>query len=424
MNTVAARLKSARPEDLVSAGVNLTVGQLDALVDTLDGPADVEEFLNQMTKRVLERVLNEELTQHLGHERGGDLVTGGTNMRNGSTPKTVHTSQGAFALDVPRDRDATFTPVIVPKGVRRIGRTQDMILSLYARGMSTRDITAHLEEVYGVEVSAATISAITDIVVDEVQAWQNRPLESVYPIVFIDAIHLKIRDGGTVMNKACHVAVGVDIEGRKHVLGMWIAEKEGAKFWANVLSQLKNRGVDDILILCCDGLTGLPAAVETIYPRTTVQTCVVHLLRTAMKYASYKERKAMAAQMRPIYTAVSAETAAAALEVFAEAWGVKAPGAVQAWRNAWQEFIPFLAYPAEIRKVIYTTNQIESVNYQLRKITKTRGSFPNDESAMKLLYLSIRNISTTRTGNLGTGTQGWTRALNAFALHYEGRLTL
>lgn len=424
MNTKTTRRKGAHPDDLVSPGVNLTVGQLDALVDGLDGPADVEDFLNQMTKRVLERVLNEELTQHLGHVRGGDLVAGGTNVRNGSTPKTVQTSQGAFAVDVPRDREATFTPVIVPKGVRRIGRTQDMILSLYARGMSTRDITAHLEEVYGVQVSAATISAITDIVVDEVQAWQNRPLESVYPIVFIDAIHLKIRDGGTVMNKACHVAVGVDVEGRKHVLGMWIAEKEGAKFWANVLAQLKNRGVDDILILCCDGLTGLPAAVEAVYPATTVQTCVVHLLRTAMKYASYKERKTMASHMRPIYTAVSAETAAAALEVFATGWGTKAPGAVQAWRNAWQEFTPFLAYPAEIRKVIYTTNQIESINYQLRKITKTRGSFPNDDSAMKLLYLSIRNISTTRTGHLGTATPGWTRALNAFALHYEGRLTL
>jgi putative transposase len=376
-----------------------------------------------MTKRVLERVLNEELTAHLGHEPGKDLVAGATNMRNGSTPKMVQTSQGAFAIEVPRDRDASFTPIIVPKGVRRIGRTQDMILSLYARGMSTRDITAHLEEVYGVQVSAATISAITDVVVDEVNAWQNRPLESVYPIVFIDAIHLKIRDGGTVMNKACHVAVGVDVDGRKHVLGMWIAEKEGAKFWANVLAQLKNRGVDDILILCCDGLTGLPTAIQTVYPLTTVQTCVVHLLRTAMKYASYKDRKKMASEMRPIYTAVSADAAAVALDVFAESWGVKAPGAIQAWRNAWEEFTPFLAYPAEIRKVIYTTNQIESINYQLRKITKTRGSFPNDESAMKLLYLSIRNISTTRNATLGTGTPGWTRALNAFALHYEGRLT-
>jgi putative transposase len=308
-------------DDLVSAGVQLTVGQLDALVDTLDGPGEVEDFLNQMTKRVLERVLNEELTAHLGHEPGKDLVAGATNMRNGSTPKMVQTSQGAFAIEVPRDRDASFTPIIVPKGVRRIGRTQDMILSLYARGMSTRDITAHLEEVYGVQVSAATISAITDVVVDEVNAWQNRPLESVYPIVFIDAIHLKIRDGGTVMNKACHVAVGVDVDGRKHVLGMWIAEKEGAKFWANVLAQLKNRGVDDILILCCDGLTGLPTAIQTVYPLTTVQTCVVHLLRTAMKYASYKDRKKMASEMRPIYTAVSADAAAVALDVFAESWG-------------------------------------------------------------------------------------------------------
>lgn len=299
-----------------------------------------------------------------------------------------------------------------------------MILSLYARGMTTRDIGSHLEEIYGSKVSAATISRVTDVVADEVAQWQSRPLETVYPIVYIDAIWLKIRDGGVVTNKACHVAVGVDLEGRKQVLGLWLGVSEGAKFWANVLTEIRNRGTKDILILCCDGLSGLPAAVNSIYPETVVQTCVVHLLRSAMKYASYADRKTMAKDMRPIYTAATVEAAQLALEAFAEIWQTKAPGAVLAWRTAWEDFIPFLAFTPEIRKVIYTTNQIESINYQLRKITKTRGSFPSDEAAIKLVYLGIRNIETRRGGQLGTGTQGWHQALNAFAVQFPNRLPL
>jgi putative transposase len=395
--------------------------QIDSLLTTMDSPAETWDFLNDLNRRVIERVLNAEMTEHLGHEHGDTPVPGATNVRNGVTQKTIQTEQREFTIDVPRDRDSTFEPVLVPKRVRKLGKIHDMILSLYARGLSTRDITAHLEEVYGAKVSPATVSNITDVVVEEVTAWQHRPLDAIYPIVFIDAIHLKIRDGGTVINKACHIAVGVDLEGKKHVLGMWIAQKEGAKFWANVLATLKNRGLEDILILCCDGLSGLPEAVASIFPTTTVQTCVVHLLRTAMKYASYKERAAMARDMKPIYTAPSEDAAAAALDMFANAWEGKAPGAVQAWRRAWNEFVPFLAFPQPIRKVIYTTNQIESINYQLRKISKARGHFPNDEAAIKLLYLGVRNLSPTRTGELGTGTRGWAEALNVFAIHFEGR---
>jgi putative transposase len=409
------------------AGV-LSPTQIDAMVtaagDLGEGRHGVEELLSQMTKAVLERALETEISDHLGYESGDPAGAGSGNSRNGKTTKQVQTLQGPVEITVPRDRNSSFEPVIVPKRARRLGKVEDMILSLYARGMSTRDIGSHLEEIYGAKVSAATISRVTDVISDEITEWQNRPLEAVYPIVYIDAIWLKIRDGGVVVNKACHVAVGVDVEGRKQVLGLWLGTQEGAKFWANVLTQIRNRGVKDILILCCDGLTGLPAAVNSIYPETVVQTCVVHLLRSAMKYASYKDRKNMVKDMRPIYTAPSVEAAELAMEHFAKEWQQRAPGAVMAWRNAWEDFTPFLAFTPEIRKVIYTTNQIESINYQLRKITKTRGSFPSDEAAIKLVYLGIRNIETLRGGELGTGTQGWHQALNAFAIQFPNRLPI
>lgn len=409
------------------AGV-LSADQIDAMVtaaeDLGQGRHGVEELLTQMTKAVLERAMETELSDHLGYEAGDPAGRGTGNSRNGKTTKTVQTLQGPVELTVPRDRNSSFEPVIVPKRARRLGKVEDMILSLYARGMTTRDITSHMEEIYGATVSAATISRVTDVVADEIALWQSRPLETVYPIVYIDAIWLKIRDGGVVANKACHVAVGVDLEGRKQVLGLWLGATEGAKFWANVLTEIRNRGAKDILILCCDGLTGLPAAVNSVYPETVVQTCVVHLLRSAMKYASYADRKTMARDMKPIYTAPTVQAAEMAMEAFAEAWGTKAPAAVMAWRNAWEDFTPFLAFTPEIRKVIYTTNQIESINYQLRKITKTRGSFPSAEAAIKLVYLGIRNIETTRGGELGTGTRGWHQALNAFAVQFPNRLPL
>ena len=409
------------------AGV-LSADQIDAMVTAAEelgqGRHGVEELLTQMTKAVLERAMEAELSDHLGYEAGDPAGHGTGNSRNGKTTKRVQTLQGPVELTVPRDRNSSFEPVIVPKRARRLGKVEDMILSLYARGMTTRDIGSHLEEIYGSTVSAATISRVTDVVTDEIALWQSRPLETVYPIVYIDAIWLKIRDGGVVANKACHVAVGVDLEGRKQVLGLWLGATEGAKFWAGVLAEIRNRGCKDILILCCDGLTGLPAAVNSVYPETVVQTCVVHLLRSAMKYASYADRKTMAKDMKPIYTAATVQAAELAMEAFSETWGTKAPGAVMAWRNAWEDFTPFLAFTPEIRKVIYTTNQIESINYQLRKITKTRGSFPSVEAAIKLVYLGIRNIETTRGGDLGTGTQGWHQALNAFAVQFPNRLPL
>lgn len=406
----------------------LSADQIDALVNSADlfgqGQSGIEELLSQMTKAVLERALETEISDHLGYESGDPLGIGSGNSRNGKTTKTVETLQGPLQITVPRDRNGSFEPVLVPKRSKRLGKVEDMILSLYARGMTTRDISAHMEEIYGTKVSATTISNVTDVIADEIASWQNRPLDAVYPIVYIDAVWLKIRDGGAVKNKACHLAVGVDLEGRKQVLGMWIADQEGAKFWANVLAQLQNRGINDILILCCDGLSGLPQAVGAVFPDTDVQTCVVHLLRTAMKYASYKDRRNMAKDMRPIYTAATEQGAELAFKDFKTRWGDTAPGAVLAWENAWEEFTPFLKFTAGIRKVIYTTNQIESINYQLRKITKTRGHFPNDEAALKLLYLGIRNIETARGGELGTGTPGWHQALNAFAIQYQGRLPL
>ncbi|MBB1034789.1 IS256 family transposase [Dietzia sp. CQ4] len=409
------------------AGV-LNADQIDALVTAAEelgeGRHGVEELLTRMTKAVLERAMEVELSDHLGYESGDPAGHGSGNSRNGKTTKSVQTLQAPVQLTVPRDRNSSFEPVIVPKRARRVGKVEDMILSLYARGMTTRDISSHMEEIYGSTVSAATISRVTDVVADEIALWQSRPLETVYPIVYIDAIWLKIRDGGVVANKACHVAVGVDLEGRKQVLGLWLGATEGAKFWADVLTEIRNRGAKDILILCCDGLTGLPAAVNSVYPETVVQTCVVHLLRSAMKYASYADRKSMARDMKPIYTAATIEAAELAMEAFAETWGTKAPAAVMAWRNAWEDFTPFLAFTPEIRKVIYTTNQIESINYQLRKITKTRGSFPSAEAAIKLVYLGIRNIETTRGGELGTGTRGWHQALNAFAVQFPNRLPL
>jgi putative transposase len=277
-----------------------------------------------------------------------------------------------------------------------------MILSLYARGMSTRDITAHLEEVYGARVSAATISRVTDVVAEEITAWQNRPVDPVYPILYIDAIRIKVRDAGVVANKAAHLVVGVDLKGRKHVLGIWIGQTEGAKFWSGVLTELRNRGLRDALFVCCDGLTGLPAAVNAVWPEAVVQTCVVHLIRASMRYVSWSDRKAMTAALRPIYTAPTVAAAELAFGAFTDEWSTRAAGAVAAWQRAWEEFTPFLAFTPEIRKVIYTTNLIESINFQLRKVTKARGSFPTDEAAMKLIYLALRNISEQLCGGAGT----------------------
>jgi putative transposase len=384
----------------------------------------VDGLLNQMTKAVLERALQSEMDLHLGYERDDPAGVGSGNSRNGNSSKTVSTTNGPVTIAVPRDRNGEFEPRIVPKRRRRIGQIDELVLSCYARGMSTRDIEAHLAEVYGVNASREMISNITDIVTDEIELWRNRPVDEVYPIVYIDGIRLRIRDKGAVTIKVAHLVVGVDVEGRKHALGAWIAEAEGAKFWHSVLTQLRNRGLRDILIACCDGLNGLPEAITTVFPDTVVQTCVVHVIRSAMRFVSYGDRKKITAAMRTIYTAPTVEAAELALKDLDQQWGRQYPGVTDVWKRAWPEFVPFLDYPPELRRVVYTTNAIESINFQLRKITKARGHFPSDEAAMKLLYLGLRNISSNRGGESGTGTHGWKTALNSLVIHFPGRLRL
>jgi putative transposase len=421
-------------------------GLLDGLMERVDA-GDLQltgegGFLPEMIKAVLERGLAAELTDHLGYEKGDPAGRGSGNSRNGTTPKTVASEVGDIELDGPRDRNGTFEPRLVPKGARRIGGLDEMIISLYAGGMTIRDIQHHLARTIGTELSHETISNITDAVLEEVRAWQSRPLEEIYPIIYLDALVVKVRDGHQVRNRAAHIAVGVDLDGVKHVLGIWVQAVEGAKFWAGVCAELRNRGVRDVLIVCCDGLTGFPEAIEATWPQTTVQTCVVHLIRTAMRFVSYTDRKKVAAAIRPIYTAPTEDAAEAALTAFADSTlGQKYPAAVMTWRNAWERFIPFLAFPEEVRKVIYTTNAIESLNYQLRKIIKNRGHFPNDDAVVKLLWLAIRDIEDKRArqrakenglpagerkapGKLieGAVIQSWKATLGALAIAYPDRI--
>jgi putative transposase len=401
--------------DQVMAGVD--AGGFELL-----GPDGV---LAELTKRILERGLSEEMTMHLGYEPGDTAGWGSGNNRNGTSAKTVLTEIGPIDLDIPRDRNGTFDPQLVPKGARRLDGFNQNIIHLYARGMSTRDIRRELGRMYGIEVSPALISKVTDGIIDELNQWQARPLDAVYTIMYIDALVVKVRTQGTVSNRAAYIAVGVDVEGRKHVLGVWLGDGgEGSKWWLNVLTEIRNRGVQDVLLVCCDGLKGLPDAIESTWPQALVQTCVIHLIRASIRYCSWKDRKAITGALRPIYTAVTVEAAADAMDTFELEWGDRYPGIVRLWRSAWEQFTPFLRFPPEIRKVVYTTNLVESINYQLRKISKTRGHFPTDESALKLLRLGARNISDKRGGDLGTGTQGWHRALNAFEIHFPGRLGL
>ncbi|OHV51706.1 IS256 family transposase [Pseudofrankia sp. BMG5.36] len=386
-------------------------------------PVDgVDGLLNRMTKAVLERALQVEMTDHLGYEVGDPAGHGTGNSRNGMSTKTVSTRNGPVDIEVPRDRNGSFEPAIVPKRARRIGNLDDTILSLYSRGMTTRDIEAHLGEVYGVQASRELISNVTEVVVDEIKAWQSRPLDEVYPILYVDGLRIRVKDNGVVTTKVAYLAVGVDVDGRKHALGCWIQDAEGAKFWQKVLADLRNRGVRDLLIVCCDGLTGLPEAVVAVFPETVVQTCVVHVIRNAMRFVSYTDRKAVVRAMKEIYTAPTLEAAELGLAAFDKNFGAQYPGAVDVWRHAWAEFIPFLDYPPELRKIVYTTNAIESMNFQLRKITKNRGHFPDREAAMKLLYLGLRNISSHRGGESGTGTHGWKVALNSLVNLLPGRL--
>jgi transposase-like protein len=369
-------------------------------------------------KALVEAALEAELSHHLGYEAGGDRPEHVSNHRNGSMAKSVLTGDGAIRIETPRDRDGSFAPLLVPKHARRFTGFDDKVTALYARGLTVREIQAFLLETYGTEVSPDFISTVTDGVLAEVTAWQSRPLEPVYAVVFFDALRVKIREDAVVRNKATYLALGIRRDGTREILGIWIETTEGAKFWMRVFNDLKTRGVADMLIAVTDGLKGMPEALGAVFPATTLQTCIVHLIRNSLDYASWKDRKALAAALRPIYAAPSAEAALAALDAFeAGEWGQKFPTVVSAWRRAWDRVIPFFAFPPEIRRVIYTTNAIESVNARLRKIIKTRGHFPSDDAASKLIWLALRNI----TADWGKAAHHWKEAMNQFAILYAER---
>jgi transposase-like protein len=377
-------------------------------------------FLTKVTKSVLEAALNAEMTEHLGYEANDPAGRGSGNSRNGTTRKTVNTDIGPVTIEVPRDREGEFDPVIVPKHARRLDGFNESIISLYAKGLTTGEISAHLFEIYGAEVSKDTISRITDAVAPELTEWQNRPLDRVYPVIFIDAIRVKIRDGA-VANRPIYVALGVNLEGERDVLGMWVGTGgEGSKHWLGVLSELKNRGVDDVFIVCCDGLNGLPESINATWPRADVQTCVVHLIRNTLRYTPQNKWPAIMKDVRPIYTAPTLDAATERFAEFEEKWGAEVPAVIKLWRDAWSEFIPFLSFPAEVRSIIYTTNTIESLNARFRRSTKVRGHFPNDQAALKVLYLTIRRTD-GRGGNVVGKVRNWKSVLNTLAIHYGDR---
>jgi putative transposase len=401
---------------------------MEALVPGPLTAAEANQLFDGFKKAVFERALGAEMSQHLGYRPGEARPDGQTNHRNGSTSKTVATDTGEVAIDVPRDRHSSFEPLLIGKHERRFAGFDDKIVAMYSRGMSVREIQAHLAEMYAVEVSPSLISEITDAVMADAAEWQSRPLERMYPVVFFDALRVKVRDEGVVANRAVYLALGIDSEGRRDVLGLWIEQTEGAKFWLKVFNDLRNRGVDDILIAVVDGLKGFPEAIEAAFPKTTVQPpdqvggrlCIVHLIRNSLGYVSWKDRKFVAAALRPIYTAPSVAAAEAALATFeAGPWGTKYATIGQSWRRAWPQIIPFFAFAPEVRRIIYTTNAIESLHMQLRKIIKTRGHFPSEDAATKLIWLALRNVMK----RWSRAARQWTTALNQFALLYPDRFT-
>jgi putative transposase len=386
---------------------------------SLTGP---DGLLKQFTKNVLETALNEEMTEHLGHEKNRvDQGRESTNVRNGTRPKTVLThATGQVDLEVPRDRDGTFEPVIVKKRQRRLTEVDEIVLSLYARGLTTGEISAHFEQIYGASVSRETVSRITDKVIEEMQTWSTRPLEEVYAAIFIDAIMVKVRDG-QVANRPIYAAIGVTLAGEKDVLGLWAGTGgEGAKFWMSVLTDLRNRGVKDTFFVVCDGLKGLPEVVGNVWPLSTVQTCIIHLIRNTFRLASRRDWDAIKHDVKPIYTAVNADAARAALDELTEKWGTKYAAIIRLWNNAWEEFIPFLDYDIEIRTVLCSTNAIESLNARYRRAVKARGHFPTEQAAMKCLYLVTRSLDPTGRGQ-ARWTMRWKPALNAFAITFADR---
>ncbi|GAB2592904.1 IS256 family transposase [Paractinoplanes abujensis] len=378
-------------------------------------------LLQQLTKRVVEAALDGEITDHLGYDKGDPAGKNGGNSRNGSRSKTVLTEVGPVELSVPRDRDGSFEPQIVKKRQRRLTGVEDMVISLSAKGLTTGEVQAHLAEVYGADVSRQTISTITDRVLDAMAEWQNRPLDPVYPVIFLDAIHVKVRDG-KVANRPVYVALAVTVEGTRDILGLWAGDGgEGAKFWLQVLTELKNRGVADALMVVCDGLKGLPDAIGQTWPLAVVQTCVIHLLRNSFRYAGRQHYDAIAKALRPVYTAPTEAAAKARFGDFVEAWGERYPAIVRLWNNAWAEFVPFLAFDVEIRKIVCSTNAIESVNARIRRAVRARGHFPNEQAALKCVYLAVMSLDPTGTGRRRWAIR-WKPALNAFEMTFEGRL--
>jgi transposase-like protein len=400
--------------------LNIPAALLDHVVKGPMTQDEVEAVCRSLKKAVIERAMGGEMTHHLGYSPGGTKPVEQANHRNGTTGKTVLTDDGPVRIEVPRDRDGSFEPLIIPKHARRFTGFDDKVIAMYARGMTVREIQGFLAEIYGTEVSPEFISQVTEEVTAEITAWQSRPLEPMYPVIFFDALRVKVRDDAVVRNKAVYLALGVLPDGTRDVLGMWIEQTEGAKFWLKVFNDLRTRGVNDILIAVVDGLKGLAEAIEVAFPQTTVQTCIVHLIRNSLDYASWKDRKAVAATLKPIYTAASTEAAHEALEAFeAGPWGRKYPTIAQSWRRAWEHVIPFFAFPPDVRRVIYTTNAIESLHMQLRKIIKTRGHFPSDEAAIKLMWLALRNILAGKVRS----AKEWKAAMNQFAVMYGERFT-
>ena len=395
---------------------------LAGLLANYKNPEDLigeEGLLKHLTKLVVERALEAELSEHLGHGKHESVANDTGNTRNGKSRKTLKGEFGELPIEIPRDRHGSFEPKLVPKHQTRWAGFDDKIISLYARGMTVREIQAHLEEMYGTEVSPSLISSVTDAVVDEVKAWQARPLNPIYPIVYLDCIHVKVREG-TVRVKAVYLAIGITMDGEKEVLGLWLAQTEGAKFWLQVVTELRNRGVQDIFIACVDGLKGFPDAIEAVFPKTTVQLCIVHMVRYSLNYVSWKRRPEVAADLRLIYQSATAEEAELRLGEFEEKWDAEYLPIGQSWRRNWSRLIPFFDYPPEIRKVIYTTNAIESVNMSLRKLTKNRGSFPSDEALSKLFYLALRNISQKWTMPI----RDWKAALTRFTIQFGDRISV
>ena len=394
---------------------------LDSLLSGYQKPEDLigeNGLLKQLTKALVERALEAELTHHLGHAKHEAVNNPIGNTRNGKSRKTLKGDFGELPIEIPRDRHGSFEPQMVAKHQTRWTGFDDKIISLYARGLTVREIQSHLEELYGTEISSTLISTVTDAVMDEVKVWQSRPLDPIYPVVYLDCIHVKVRDNGSVRVKAVYLAIGINLNGEKEVLGLWISQTEGAKFWLQVVTELKNRGVEDIFIACVDGLKGFPEAIETVYPHATVQLCIVHLVRNSLNYVSWKMRKQVADDLKRIYQSATVDEAEQRLVEFEAQWDEAYPSIAQIWRRNWDRIIPFFAYPPEIRKIIYTTNAIESVNMSLRKITKNRGSFPSDEALSKLFYLALMNISKKWTMPL----HDWKAALNRFSIQFEERM--